>query len=278
MPPPHPSFGTGSGSGPFGSMPFGSILGAEIQLTNARALTANEVLVCFLGDIGIPNGCDPYDPTYRRSWTLTPLDPEVCTRLVQLVEFRAPSCFVLYLDGPLCCGRRYRISNYPAVPTWSAVEFTALCVDPAAKPSDVRTDDGFLRDIANPMLERDAIMSGQYLALGTFEIDDTGDLAQDFGVKGLRKRILRRVTTVLAGFFHLPSYGTELEIKRLLKPDLLRRVQDKIRAQVMREPEVADCRVILQQVPRNPGVLSVIVRARTAAGQPVDVATTVNLP
>lgn len=270
----------GFGSGAFGSLPFGS-QGTEgaICLTAAIPQTANELCVIFEGDIGIPNPCDPNDPTNKSTWSLLPLNPGVCVRLVQRVQFQEPNKIILSFDGPLCCGEPYRIQNSIAsAGECSSVPFTGLCVDPAAMETDVRDDDGFIRDIANPQLPGDAVMSGKFLALGTFEITDDGDLAQDFGVKSLRKRILRRVQTVLNGFFHLSGYGTELEIKALLKPDLLRRVQEKMRAQILREPEVADVRVIIQQIPNAPDVVSVSIRAQTISGQPIDLAAPISIP
>lgn len=271
--------GAGFGSGAFGSMPFGtSVSSFAIAVCSARQETLNELVVTIQGDIGIPNPCDPLDPTNKLTWELLPLNPGVCTRLIQFVEFEEPDRIRIYFDGPLCCGEPYRLTSLIAQMGCDHVNFTGICVDPAALETDVRSDDGFIRDIANPQLPGDALMSGRYLALGTFEITDSGDLAQDGGIASLRKRILRRIQTVVDGFFHLKGYGTELEIKALLKPDLMRRIQDKMRAQILREPEVSDCRVIIQRVQQNADVISVTVRAQTISGKAIDLAAPISLP
>jgi hypothetical protein len=270
--------GAGLGSGTFGSMPFGtSVSSSAIGLCSATPETMNEVVVKIDGDIGIPNPCDPNDPTNKSTWELVPLNPGVCVRLVQRVDFEEPDCIRLFFDGPLCCGEPYLITSSIAQLGCDTAAFTGLCVDPQAQESDVRDDDGFIRDIANPQLPNDALMSGRYLALGTFEFTDTGDLAQDFGVRSLRKRILRRIMTTTNQFFHLRGYGTNLEIKALVRPDRLRRLQEKLRAQILREPEVADVRVVIQAVTGVPDVVRVAVRAQTIGGKAVDLAAPISI-
>lgn len=270
--------GAGLGSGAFGSMPLGtSVSSAAIALVSAQPETMNEVVVKIDGDIGIPNPCDPTDPTNKATWALEPLNPGVCVRLVQRVDFEDPNCIRLFFDGPLCCGEPYIISSTIAQLGCDTVAFTGLCVSPSAVEEDVRDDDGFIRDIANPQLPNDALMSGKYLALGTFEITDSGDLAQDFGIRSLRKRILRRIMTTTNQFFHLRGYGTDLEVKALVRPDRLLRLQEKLRAQILREPEVANVRVVIQAVPGVPDVVRVSVRAQTIGGKPVDLSAPISI-
>lgn len=270
--------GAGFSSGGFGSMPMGtSISSGAIAICNAVPFTTNELVVKIQGDIGVPNPCDPLDPTNKGTWTLIPLNPGVCVRLVQRVDFEEPDCVRLFFDGPLCCGEPYLIQSNIAQIGCDTAAFTGLCVSPQATESDVRDDDGFIRDIANPQLPNDAIMSGKLLALGTFEITDTGDLAQDFGVRSLRKRILRRIMTTTNQFFHLRGYGTDLEIKTLVRPDRLRRLQEKLRAQILREPEVAEVRVTIQALPSVQSVVRVAVRAQTIGGKSVDLAAPISI-
>jgi len=272
--------GGGAGTGQHGAMPFGTGRLTPISLLSARAISANRAEVCFSGDIGIPNPCDPNDPTNRRTWGLVPSRPGVCVRLVQALEVTSTEdggCYLLSFDGVLCCGEVYTITNSVVSPLADSVTFTAICVDKSAKPKAAWESDGFMRDIANPQLEKDALMSGPFLALGTYEITDTGDLAQDSGVASYRKRVIRRATTAVGGFFHLGQYGTELELKRLIRPDLLRRVQDKVRAQVMREPETADARVTISQPVSAQNVLIVRIQARTAASQQIEISTIVSI-
>lgn len=268
--------GAGIGTGFFGSMSFGTGATSAIALLTATPITLNEVLVTYSGSIGVANACDPNDPINRTAWTLTPLNPGICTRLVQFVTHDGER-FLVTFDGPLCCGEPYRLTNSLAMATMDSVVFESLCVAPSAKSRDVRFDDGFLRDIANPFLVRDAVMQGQFVALGTYEITDDGDIAQDGGERSLRKRILRRIITVGGEFFHLPNYGSDLEIKRLLKPDLLLRIQTKLEAQILREPEVSAVTVRCRRaVSGESGIVSVFVSASTSGGSVVEVSS--NLP
>lgn len=270
--------GGGVGSAPYGSMPIGSVVAeGAFGICNARAVAANQVLVELVGDFGTPLPCDPNGPLNRRNWDLDALNPAARTRLVQFAEFVEPSSILLTLDGVLCPEQPYRLRSLVAEDGCDFVDFDGLRVDPLARDGDVRIDDGFIRDIANPQLKRDAVMAGRYLALGTYEITDTGDLARDFGVRSLRKRLLRRAMTAVGEFFHLAGYGTELEVKRLLRPDTLRRVQEKLRVQCIREPEVVDAVVSVGRVAGQNDVVSVKIRALTASGESVDVATPVSL-
>lgn len=270
--------GAGSGAGAFGSMPMGSeVQGAAFGLCSATPISANELKVCFDGDVGEPNPCKKDDPTNRRSWELIPLNPGICTRLVQRVILE-DGCFTLIFDGPLCCGEPYRLQTELAQVGCDQINFTALCIDPRAKEADVRSDDGFLVDIANPFLPGDAQQKGAFLALGTYEITDTGDLAKDRGVSSLRKRIYRRIATATDQFFHLKGYGSELEIKALIKPDRIARLQEKLRTQILREPEVFDAQVRISRVNNNPDVLSVSVRAVTAGGATIGVNAPISIP
>jgi len=270
--------GAGSGSGAFGSMPMGSkVTGSPIGLCSATPITANEVRVCIDGEVEEANPCKPNSPANRKTWKLIPLNPGICTRLVQRVILEG-ECLTLVFDGPLCCGEPYRVTNTLAQVGCDEVDFTALCIDPKAKESDVRSDDGFLVDIANPFLPGDAQQKGAFLALGTYEITDTGDLAKDRGISSLRKRIYRRIATAVDQFFHLKGYGSELEIKALVKPDRISRLQEKLRTQILREPEVFDVQVSISRVNNNPEVLSVSVRAVTAGGATIGVNAPISIP
>ena len=269
----------GAGSGAAGSMPFGSaVLGSALGICGATPITANQIKVNIQGDIGIPNPCDPNDPTNKGTWQLIPLNPGICVRLIQKVEFIEPDCIIITFDGPLCGGEPYLIKSSIAQLGCDTAAFTGIGVSPSAQESDVRSDDGFIRDIANPQLPKDALMSGAFLALGTYEITDTGDLAQDGGVSSLRKRIFRRVSTTVDQFFHLPGYGTDLEVKTLLRPDRLVRLQEKLRVQILREPEVSAASVSISRVVGAPNTITVSIRAQTASGQPVDLAVPISLP
>ena len=105
-------------------------------------------------------------------------------------------------------------------------------------------------DIANPQTPQD---SGPGRALGVFQLDESGDLANDTGRANLRKRIFRRLSTRPGGFFHLPNYGLNLEDKTLITPTQLRRIQIDTQDQILEEPDVVAASVRVSQL--APGVV-----------------------
>lgn len=273
--------GSGFGTGPFGSVPFGSTMPEGFRLVSAEVISANELFVTFDGDLQIANPCAEGDPTNIFAWELSVIDPPgKKASFVQHITFDGEQGLHIFFDRPFCCDFRYELTltNQPEGIGCTSVTFIGPCVAKSALQTDNRDDDGFLRDIANPFLEKDATQKGHLLALGTFEITSDGDIAQDHGVASLRKRILRRATTLAGEFFHLGEYGAGLETKRLARPDLLMRYQEKLRAQIEREPEVRAASVRISQVVGNPDVVAVYIRAQTMSGDPVDLSVPITLP
>lgn len=257
-------FGTG-----FGSLPFGGAMFDTLPLTFVQ-LAANLVAATVSGDAD--------SKLLASNWTVTPLDPDAHPRLVQSAQavtelnedgFEIPQLVLVQLpitllaiDGVLTYGKRYRISYGGA-----DFDFTAMKAAASAAPADVRIDDGFIWDIANPYLPRDAIvLSG---ALGTYQVTAAGDLGTDkSGEASLRKRIVRRVLSAAGSYFHLLGYGVGVQIKGLISVDQLRRLSARIRAQVLQEPELSGQSVTcsLTQSPADPSVVSCVINAQTSAG------------
>lgn len=281
----------GFGGMPYGGGPFGTATADTLGLTGGvRALTANQVVVAYTGDPGLPNPSNPDSPLNPGNWTLEPIDPPTAVvRLVQdvqlvteatlptflddipqLVSVELP-VFLVSFDGVLTPGATYRLTletEGTEISGCECAEFVALLLRRDALESDTRDDDGFLRDIANPFLSRDALQFPP--KLGTYQVTDTGDFGLDkSGVSGLRKRILRRVSSALGEFFHLPGYGVAVGIKKLLTLDAMQRLQARVTAQVLREPEVTEAQVSVIRVTGFPGVVSISVRAKTGDGEDV---------
>jgi hypothetical protein len=277
---------------PFGGGPFGTATADTLGLTGAvRALTANQVVVEFTGEIGLPNPTNPDSPLNPSNWVLVALDPNAVVRLVQdvqlvdettlptlldqvpqLVSVALPA-FLVSFDGVLTEGAPYRlelVTEDTELSGCGCAEFVALVLEREARQTDERDSDGVLRDIANPPVARDALRFPP--RLGTYQVTETGDLGLDkSSASGLRKRILRRITTATGEFFHLPDYGVAPGLKKLVTLDSLQRLQARITAQVLREPEVAQVQVSVVRVPGFPEVVSVNVRAKTQDGQDVGV-------
>lgn len=257
-------FGTG-----FGSIPFG---GAALTITalSVVQLTANQLAAPSY------SGSDLAAAMVAGNWTLIPLDVGAHERLVQSVQivteeneqgFNIPQLVLvdlpvtlLSLDGVLTYGKRYRLSFAGQI-----FDFTAMLAAASAAPADVRTDDGFIWDIANPYLSRDALVFPP--RLGTYQVTDAGDVGIDkSGEAGLRKRITRRVLSAASSYFHLPGYGVGIDLKRGITVDMLRRLSARIRAQVLQEPEVSEVKCSLLQDPADPSVVRCTIDASTGAG------------
>lgn len=260
-------FGFGFGSVPFG----GALFGDAIDLSTLRQLSAS-VITAARGD--------NVDAALKASnWTVVPLDPDAHERYVQAVQlvtaenaagFQLPQLtlvtlpvMLLAMDGVLTYGKRYRVRFMGG----DSYDFTALKAAASAAPADVRTDDGFIWDIANPYLSRDALVFPPQL--GTYQVTDAGDVGVDkSGEASLRKRITRRVLAAANSYFHLQGYGSGVtqKLKRTISVDMLRRLSASIRAQVLREPEVQEVRCSLSQDPAAPSVIRCAIDAMTGAG------------
>lgn len=255
-------FGVGFGLIPFGGAEFDTAALSVVQLT------ANL--------LGLSVGGEDSDKLLIKNWAIEPLDPGAHPRLVQSAQavtalnaagFDLPQLVLvtlpitlLAIDGVLTYGKRYRVLF-----GGSSVDFTAMRAAASAAPRDVRIQDGFLYDIANPYSPRDAMMFPP--RLGTYQITSAGDLGTDkTGEAGLRKRIVRRVLAASGSFFHLLGYGVGIDFKGKLSVDLLRRLSARINAQVQQEPEVQKCRSSLTQSPEAPSVVSCAIEATTNAG------------
>ncbi len=260
---------SGFGSG-FGFIPFGGASGDgdDVLVLGLVQLAANLLGITAAGD------ADALLVT--GNWTLTALDPEAHPRLVQSAQhvdsvnqgaFNLPQLVLvdlpitlLTIDGVLTYGKRYRLT----FETQSA-DFTAMLVAASAAPADVRTSDGFIYDIANPYLTRDALVFPAQL--GTYQVTETGDLGTDkSGEGGLRKRIVRRVLAAAGSYFHLAGYGVGVQLDALVSVDSLRRLSARIRAQVLQEPEVQSVKCSLSQVEGAPSVIRCTIEAQTDRG------------
>lgn len=261
--------GAAFGSGTFGSFPWGS--GYGLGVCSASVTARNAIDVLFAGfplasDPGLPN--DALNP---ENWSLALLEPYGCAlSFVQSVEKVSDNVLRVLLDADLCDEASYRISIAPSV-----VSVFGTALDPSCLSFEV-DGKGYLaprtavpalelrNDLQNPQVGTDA--PGINPALGTFQLTATGDLALERGIPYLRKRVLRRASTGLGGFFHLPGYGFAPGLKTKITPGLLRTIQQQARAQILREPDVAACEVSVATLPGAPNVVRVSIRVRAVDG------------
>lgn len=198
------------------------------------------------------------------NWTLAAIDPASAkVRLVQHVERESELQLIVWFDGDLDAGALYELQA-------SADMLSTIGTGGDGGPATVVTvEDGFWRfygftvrhrpaeaqnaaqprrDIANPQLASDA-RGGP---IGTLQVA-AGGYRLDEGSEYRRKRLLRRATTGLGEFFHLPGYGFAEPLKGSYSLSDLARMQARAQAQLLREPDVSDARVSVSSL--SPGVV-----------------------
>ena len=251
----------------FGAGPFGT--GSALEIAFARAERVNAAFVTFTSPPAMSDPATYWDALNPANWTLTAYNPLTATvRLAQYIERVDAFTARVLFDGPLDSLAFYQIeaANLQSLYGVSMLDACAQFVFRAlqiARP--ILTPDAGLSlgtDVANPWGPSDDPNS----KLGTYQITNQGDLELDSGRIYLRKRVIRRVTTGLSGFFHLPDYGTGMPIKGLITPSQLRSVQARANTQIRQEPGVLACSVIAQQLESDPFVVVLTIRIRDNNG------------
>ena len=226
-----------------------------------------------------PQMIDPFAPAdalNAANYVVDPISPSDATeRMVQWVERIDDFTVQLWLDGPLDAQATYTltVSNVvdvdciPIDPICDTCTFIAFYPEPV--PDAIRVDAEKSLDIANPQLMRDAQQRvGQDAPIGSFQINQRGDYALEANPSYLRKRIIRRATTQLGQFFHLPAYGFGQPIKGNIKPSVLRSIQGEAIRQIKQEPDVAAVSVRVRQASvENPNILVLEIRVQDTSGQ-----------
>lgn len=248
------SFGLSS----LGTMAFGlgGDSGPDPVRIVATAIALNAVSI-ELVDLSMTDeviGLDPYDV---ESWTLSgPNAP-----LVQAVERTGDFTVTLFLDALLTEGETYEVTYLVAD---ESDDFVALMMPVHERRGDVRVTGRW--DLANPQYVADAL--GNVVKLGTLQLSATGDYANETGIPYLRKRVVRRLTTLVDSFVDLPGYGLGLRLKRILKPSEQLRLQGDAIRQVKQERDVASASVGISQP--KPGRVLFAVKLTTTSGETAD--------
>ena len=99
---------------------------------------------------------------------------------------------------------------------------------------------------------------------GAYVVDDSGDIAPEGSITGLRKRMLRRAYTPKNAFSFLSGYGSILDLKRNAGPTAIMAAKADLQAQLLQEPEVSDASVTFEQ--DNNGIITVVMTAQTKKG------------
>lgn len=234
---------SGFGTAPFGTSRFGGI--GELVIRGAVAIGIHEVLVDFdKTPMALDRGA--FDSaTNPKNWTLVPVDPtrgsapprspvpthELVVIGVDYDDFTAPTQVLVTTDLPMEPLVFYNLTAQPSIKG-------AACED--------LVDQVVWRVLSRRAPRVPTLPSAYYVdryrdihtTADGFVLDPNGDIALHGGVDGLRKRILRRVTTGLGAFVMLPAYGTAVRIKSTIHRGDLQSLANSISAQIVKEPDV----------------------------------------
>jgi hypothetical protein len=262
------------GTAPLGSVPFGSEwLGGIVSVVASVSVTGVQTIQVITAPLALVVGLNPATWVVARVGGAEVYAVTLVTALAPLGQLWLITVSPAMLPTP----EQYTLALSSGAPGEFCGSYT---FDGPPPPPEVRLA-GIERgrepyDIANPFLVRDAGIHDPP-PLGQYQINDRGDVALDDRIQGLRKRILRRLSTFRGGFFHLPEYGAARGIKDPFLVGTLTALAAEIRMQVQREPEVLRAQVSMEQSPNSPFVLIVTVRARTIRGLDVSASQTLDL-
>jgi hypothetical protein len=262
------------GSGPFGAVPFGSQwLGGIVSVIALVSATGVQTIQVITAPLAPAVGLNP------AAWVVARVGgAEVYSVVLVTAGVPFGQVWILTVAPPMLqTPAQYTLTLANGAPGDFCGSYT---FDGPPPPPVVRLA-GIERgrepyDIANPFLIRDAGIHDPP-PLGQYQINDRGDVALDDRIQGLRKRILRRLSTFRGGFFHLPEYGAARSIKDPFQVGTLTALAAEIRTQIQREPEVLRAQVALEQSPDSPFVLIVTVNARTIRGLDVSASQVLDL-
>ena len=273
--------GGGLGVGAFGTMPFATGYGLVIE--EVRVSSRNSVDVTFSSPPRAFNDAATDDALNPDNWSFSLLEPfGAVLPLVQTVLKRSSVTFRIYGDQDFAEDARYGVTVSATVETMDGSPIDPDCVEGTfvglglvvLPPSAAQAEQP--SDLNNPQVPRDQKGITQD-ALGTFQLTATGDYALESGRSYLRKRIIRRATTGLGDFFHLPNYGFAPAPKGLITTDLLRRIQARAMEQVLLEPDVVSANVTVSANASRPEIVTINIRVRDKLGATEDLSVPVTL-
>ena len=284
----------GYGMGGYGGIPWGFGGGPSyLSLMAANAVSENTVRVVLSEEPYSDGIGTPWDALDDRRWTVTEVVGTTgidgkAVRAVRVVQAQlvvgSTESIDVIVDRPFSpwpC-------QYVVVANGIKGKTSGLLLDPAAVGC---TFDGLLRTVENAV--KDSAIRGRDIAspqtpsatldplpnpatavLGGFNTNDAGDYAMDEGLTGYKKRIFRRIYCRKRKFVFMPpdwGLGIQDELKKLNTPARREAMRADMQAQVMQEPETADCSVTAWTSPTVPGLVWYRLKAKTKDGRTLDI-------
>jgi hypothetical protein len=285
---------------PWGGGPWGGGLNPPIELAAAQAIRENVIRLAFSAEAYYSTILDLEDASIPTKYTISVVANTVglngeAARPVSVVRIDRPTAVLDGID-PLAEGRLLDVILDRPMTPWAAEYAIAVTGIYTVDKVDVIPNASFtfyglyrhvqmaeidtavpLRDFANPQsgLIGDQSVGGTVQPdLGVFGFS-SGDYSVDQGLVGLKKRIVRRLSTAPGGFAHLPNYGTGIVLqgKKLGRASTLAAMAADAETQLLREPDVAKARVTATVDQTNPELVRfrVVVQMRAGKAQAFDV-------
>lgn len=251
------------GLSPWGLSPWGAMAPVVPQIVSALALSEQTVLVRFAtapfarrSQIGAGDVLNP------AMWSVVRADTGQ-SLLVLAVERQSNTSYLLHT---LYKVSSYLINHVVTATLWDAAEHFAAPATfgcwgvTALRPEDTKHE---TIDLSNQQFE-----GGR--PAGTLAVGPDGDYLSEGGVTLYRKLIIRRLSTLPGGFFHLPAYGIGLRLKEPLPASNMVKLRAQVELALLREPEFQ--RVSVRLSLSADGQLLIEVRVKIAtSGQNVTI-------
>lgn len=243
---------TGWGTGSWGTSSWGLGLDPALTFVGAVASSIRTVEVTLSRAPLAVSPILPGDALNPQTWTVERLDTEAELLVVGVSRIGPETFELLLLDllGPYLSMHRVSADGL---------------LDPIGGLVDAPRSFDFAGVIAvalSPAPESTQDLRSAF-DTGTLAVEVSGDYALHAGADLLRKLIIRRLTTMTGGFFHMPDYGLGMRVKEPLTTTDLVRLKGEIERQVLEEPEVAAVRAAVSL--GSNGVLMLSLRARLRA-------------
>jgi hypothetical protein len=255
----------------FGLLPFGTVAPwggpGTISLITILAIGTNELVAFFTSP---PKCRDPLgwrDARNAMYWTIASVDPVnigIDGEIIVEPGRRRPTppdpwigeCFIDPYDPTavhlrtvpqLQTGVEYDVTIAGSVRGRACESFSGLATfrllartRPPLPRSTIAAIDTY-RDFANPPFE---IIDGKLEpGPGFWKYDETGEIILDDAAASLKKRVLRRISTTIGGFAHLPRYGLTAVRGQVARPGELQAMAIALQEQIVAEPDVRDASV-----------------------------------
>ena len=276
----------------FGLLPFGTVAPwggpGTISLITILAIGTNELVAFFTAPVKCrdPMGFrDARNPRYWQIESVDPINVGIDGEVIVEPGKRRPSpperwigeCFIdpedpsqvhLRTVPQLETGIEYDVTLAGSVRGRACESFSGLATfrvlarDRPPRPTSRIAAIDTYRDFANPFFETNA--NGQIVpGRGVWQFDETGEIVLDTADGSLKKRVLRRITTTLGAFSHLPRYGLPPILAKLARGGELQAIALRMQEQIREEPDVRDASVTASiEATASGGIVRLAVRVQ----------------